>query len=126
MYQPLSIDLKTMEKQQQDVDVVCFLLSLKPEYESIRAQILGGLELQSISEFFSSDSACSSFDQSSQLSSKHNGNRAAFIAVDGGFGSPHGVRGGWGGLGFRGGCDSRGGDQTGSREPCKCTQCVHL
>jgi hypothetical protein len=30
MYQPLSTDLKKMEKQCQDVDVVRFLLGLKP------------------------------------------------------------------------------------------------
>ncbi len=37
MYQPLSTNLKTMEKQYQDVDVVWFLLGLKPDYESVRA-----------------------------------------------------------------------------------------
>jgi hypothetical protein len=36
MYQLLSNDLKTMEKQHQDVDVVWFLLNLKPEYETVR------------------------------------------------------------------------------------------
>jgi hypothetical protein len=39
MYQLLSNDLKTMEKQHQDVDVVWFLLNLKPEYETVRLQI---------------------------------------------------------------------------------------
>jgi hypothetical protein len=42
MYQPLSTGMKTMEKQYQDVDVVRFLLGLKPEYDSVCAQILGG------------------------------------------------------------------------------------
>ena len=53
MYQLLSIDLKKMEKQRQDVDVVRFLLGLKPEYESIHAQILGSLDLPSLPEMFS-------------------------------------------------------------------------
>jgi hypothetical protein len=35
MYQPLSIDFKTMGKQRQNVDVVRFLIGLKPEYESL-------------------------------------------------------------------------------------------
>jgi hypothetical protein len=41
LYQPLSIDLQKMEKQRQDVDVVRFLLGLRLEFESVRAQILG-------------------------------------------------------------------------------------
>jgi hypothetical protein len=53
MYQPLSTDLKKMEKQHQDVDVVRFLLGLKPEYESVSAHILGGSDLQLLSEVFS-------------------------------------------------------------------------
>ena len=42
-----------MEKQRQDVDVVRFLLGLKPEFESVRAQILGGSDLPSLPEVFS-------------------------------------------------------------------------
>lgn len=41
-----------MENQCQDVDVVQFRLGLKLEYESVRARILGGLELTSLLEFF--------------------------------------------------------------------------
>jgi hypothetical protein len=37
MHQPLSIDLKAMEKQHQDVDVNQLLLGFKIEYESICA-----------------------------------------------------------------------------------------
>jgi hypothetical protein len=53
LYQPLSTDLKKMEQQRQDVDVVWFLLGLKPEIESVRAQILGGSKLPSLLEVFS-------------------------------------------------------------------------
>jgi hypothetical protein len=40
-----------MDKQHQDVDVVKFLLGLKPEYESVHAQILGGSNLPSLEVF---------------------------------------------------------------------------
>jgi hypothetical protein len=39
--------MKVMEKQRQDVDVVRFLIGLKPEYESIRGRILGGSDIPS-------------------------------------------------------------------------------
>jgi hypothetical protein len=53
MYQPLPTGLKKMEKQSQDVDVVWFLLCLKPNYESVCAQVLGGSDLPSLPKVFS-------------------------------------------------------------------------
>jgi hypothetical protein len=119
MYQPLSTDLKTMEKQYQDVDVVRFLFGLKSEYESVRAQILGGSELPSLLEVFSQIHRATLFDTSSQLSSERNGDHTAFIAAIGGSSSSCVEHGGSGDRGSRGGQDSRGGGQTESREPCK-------
>jgi hypothetical protein len=123
MYQPLSTDLKKMEKQRQDVDVVRFLLSLKPEYESVRAQILGGSDLPLLSEVFSRLQRATITDHGSLLSADRNGDRAAFIAARGGYGSSRGGRGGRGGRGFRGGRDYRGGGRIGGRGPRKCTHC---
>lgn len=68
MYQPLSTSMKIMEQQYQDVDVVWFLLSLKPEYESVCAQILGGSELPSDPKVFSRIQRATLFDHGSQLS----------------------------------------------------------
>ena len=43
LYQPFSMDLKKVEQQRQDVDVVWFILGLKPEFKLVRVQILGAL-----------------------------------------------------------------------------------
>jgi hypothetical protein len=94
MYQPLSTGLKKMEKQHQDADVVRFLLGLKPEYEFVRAQILGASDLPSLPKVFSRVQCATLFDHSPQLSSEHNGECAASIAARGNFGSSHGGRGG--------------------------------
>jgi hypothetical protein len=109
MYQPLSTDLKKMDKQRQDVDVVRFLLGLKPEYESVRAQILGGSNLPSLPEVFSRIQRATLSDHGLALNSDRNGDRAAFIVARGGSGSSRGGRVSRGGRGFRGGRDSRGG-----------------
>lgn len=87
MYQPLSNNLKTMEKQRQNVDVVRFLLKLKPEYETINVQILGGSDLPSLPKVFSRIQHATLSNTSSQLSFEHNGDHTAFIATRGGTGS---------------------------------------
>jgi len=47
MYQLLSINVKVMERQRLDVDVVWFLLGLKSEYELFHAQSLDGSSFSS-------------------------------------------------------------------------------
>jgi hypothetical protein len=110
-----------MGKQSQDVDVVRFLLGLKPEYESVRAQILGGSDLPSLPEVFSQIQRATLFDHGPVLNSERDGDRVAFI--DGGSSSCCGGRVGRGGRGFHGGHDSRGGGRTGGLGSRKCTHC---
>jgi hypothetical protein len=62
-------------------------------------------------------------DHGSLLSTERNGDRAAFIAARGSYGSSHGGRGSRGGYGFRGGRDFRGGGRIGGRWPHKYTHC---
>jgi hypothetical protein len=81
MYQPLSIDLKKMEKQRQDADVVRFLLGLKPEYESIHAQILGGSDLPSLPKVFSRIQRATLSDHGLQMNYEHHGEHANFIVA---------------------------------------------
>jgi hypothetical protein len=52
-YISYSLLIKKMEKQHQDVDVVWFLLGLKPEYEYIPTHILGGSDLPLLLKVFS-------------------------------------------------------------------------
>jgi hypothetical protein len=60
-----------------------------------------------------------------QISSERTGERTAFIAARGSYGSSRGGHGGRGGCGFRGGCDYRGGGCIGGRGPRKCTHYGH-
>lgn len=80
MYQLLSNDLKKMEKQRQDVDVVRFLLSLKPLYESVRAQNLGASNLPSLLEVFSRVQHATIFGHGSPLSSKRKNSHLLDVA----------------------------------------------
>jgi hypothetical protein len=73
MYQPFSTDLQKMGKQRQDVDVVRFLLGLKPESESVRAQILGGSDLPSLLEVFSRIQRATLSDHGPALNSEREG-----------------------------------------------------
>jgi hypothetical protein len=73
MYQPLSTNLKKMEKQHQDVDVVWFLLGLKPEYEFVPAHVLSGFNSPLLPEVFSRLHRATISDHSSLLSMKRNG-----------------------------------------------------
>jgi hypothetical protein len=86
------------------VDVVRFLLDLKPEYGSVRAQILGGSDLPLLPEVFSHIQRATISNHGSLLSTKRNGDRAAFIAAHGSYGSSRegrGSRGGRDGRDFR-------------------------
>lgn len=123
MYQPLSTDLQKMGKQRQDVDVVRFLLGLKPEYESVRAQILGSSDLPSLPEVFSHIQRATLSNHGPVLNPDREGDRATFIAARGGSSSSRGGRVSRGGLGFCGGRDSRGSGRTGGRGSRKCTHC---
>jgi hypothetical protein len=118
-----SIDLKKMEKQRQDVDVVRFFLGLKPEYESVRAQILGGFDLPLLPEVFSRLQRATISNHSSLSSMERNGDRTAFIATCGSFSSSCGGRCSRGGRGFHGGRDYQGSGCIGGRGSHKCTHC---
>ena len=48
--QPLSTSLEVMQKQREHMVVLQFLARLKPEFESVRAQILGGADLPTLAE----------------------------------------------------------------------------
>jgi hypothetical protein len=111
-----------MGKQRQDVDVVRFLLDLKPEYELVCAQILGGSDLLSLREVFSRIQHATLSDHGLALNFECEGDRATFIAARGGSTSSRG-RVSRGGRGFRGGRDSRGGGRTGGHGSRKCTHC---
>lgn len=82
-YQLLSTNLKTIEKQNHDVDG-----KAKPKY--VCAQILGGLKLPSLRKVFLEFSALLSHT-GSQWSYESNGDRATFIATCGNIGSPMAV-----------------------------------
>jgi hypothetical protein len=105
-----------MAQQHQDVDVVRFLLGLKPEYESVRAQILGSSNLPSFRKVFPRIQRDTLSDHGPALNSERDGDRAAFIAARGGSGSSHG------GCVDRGGCGFRGG-RTGNCGSCECNHC---
>ena len=92
LHQPLSTDLRKMKKQRQDVDVVRFLLDLKPEFESVRAQILGGSNLPSLPEVFSRIQCANLFYHGFLLSYERIGERAAFVTTHGSSTSYHGGR----------------------------------
>jgi hypothetical protein len=106
MYQTLSTDVKVMEKQRQDADVVRFLIGLKPEYELICAQMLGGSDIPSLPEVFSRIQQATLLDNGSQISTDCSGDSYAFLASRGSSGSSLGGRGGCGGHSSRGGSDS--------------------
>jgi hypothetical protein len=84
---------------------------------------LGGFDLPSLPEVFSRIQCATLFGHDSYLSYERTGECDAFVTTHGSSGSYRGRRGGRGGCGFRGGHDSRGGGQTSSHEPCKCTHC---
>jgi hypothetical protein len=72
MYQLLSTGMKVIEKQRQDVDVQ-FLIGLKLEYESVYAQILGGLDIPSLPKVFSQIQCATLSNSSSHISSNCSG-----------------------------------------------------
>jgi hypothetical protein len=90
LYQLPSTNLRKIEKQHQDVDVVQLLLGLKPEFESVRVQILGGSDLPSLPEVFSQIQRANLSDHGSPLSYERIGERAAFVTTRGSSSSYHG------------------------------------
>ncbi|KAG6631310.1 hypothetical protein CIPAW_13G082800 [Carya illinoinensis] len=108
MYQPVTSDVPSMLKQREDFNIVRFLVGLKPEYESVRSQILASPQLPSFPDVFSRL-------QRATLSSDQSNDRSALTTS---YVAPT-VRGGWSGRGARGGRDNR----TRGREFRKCTHC---
>ncbi|KAG6651974.1 hypothetical protein CIPAW_06G151000 [Carya illinoinensis] len=53
MYQLVTSDVPSMLKQREDFNIVRFLVGLKPEYESVRSQILASPKLPSFPDVFS-------------------------------------------------------------------------
>ena len=52
-YHLFTPNVTVLQKPREELDVVFFLIGLKPEYELIRLQILGGFKLPSLLEVFS-------------------------------------------------------------------------
>lgn len=83
MYQHGSSDVPRMQQHREDLNVDYFLISLRSEYEPIRAQILDSLKLPSHSDvFFRHQSATLSWNNS-QLSSEDYGDKSPFVASHG-------------------------------------------
>ncbi|KAG2729929.1 hypothetical protein I3760_01G271600 [Carya illinoinensis] len=53
MYRPITSDVSSMLKQREDFNIVRFLVGLKPEFESVRSQILASTQLPSFLDVFS-------------------------------------------------------------------------
>lgn len=93
-YQHSSSDVPHMQQQREDLNVVYFLISLRSEYEPIRAQILDSLKLPLHSDvFFRHQSATLSWNNS-QLSSEDDGDRSPFVTSHGSLTSREGRGGG--------------------------------
>ncbi|KAF5452519.1 hypothetical protein F2P56_027505 [Juglans regia] len=118
MYQPITSDVSSMLKQREDFNVVRFLVGLKPEYESVRSQILASPQLPPFPDVFSRLQRATLSGQGSQFSSDQSNERSALAAS---YVAPGG-RGGRSGRGARGGRDTRG-NRTRGRESRKCTHC---
>jgi hypothetical protein len=82
------------------VDVDWFLHGLKPEFESIRAQILGGSNLPSLLEVFSRIQQATIFDHGSQVSYERISECTDFVTTCGSFDSYRGRHGNCSGRGF--------------------------
>ncbi|XP_041004548.1 uncharacterized protein LOC121249809 [Juglans microcarpa x Juglans regia] len=96
-----------MLKQREDFNVVRFLVGLKPEYESMRSQILASPQLPSFPDVFSRLQRATLSGQGSQFSSDQSNERSALAASY---------------FAARGGRDARG-NRTRGRESRKCTHC---
>ncbi|KAG2720948.1 hypothetical protein I3760_02G058300 [Carya illinoinensis] len=112
MYQPVTSDVPSMLKQREDFNIVRFLVGLKPEYESVRSQILASPQLPSFPDVFSRL-------QRATLSSDQSNERFALTAS---YVAPAG-RGGRSGRGARGGARGGRDNRTRGREFRKCTHC---
>ncbi|XP_042946557.1 uncharacterized protein LOC122279793 isoform X1 [Carya illinoinensis] len=112
VYQPVTSDVPSMLKQREDFNIVRFLVGLKPEYESVRSQILASPQLPSFPDVFSRlQRATLSSDQSNERSAL----TASYVAPAG--------RGGQSGRGARGGARGGRDNRTRGREFRKCTHC---
>ncbi|KAG2712596.1 hypothetical protein I3760_04G134200 [Carya illinoinensis] len=69
IYQPITFDVSIMLKQREELNVVRFLIGLKPEYESVRSQILASPQLPSFPDVFSRLQRATLSGLGSQLSS---------------------------------------------------------
>ncbi|KAG7986958.1 hypothetical protein I3843_03G108700 [Carya illinoinensis] len=112
VYQPVTSDVPSMLKQREDFNIIRFLVGLKPEYESVRSQILASPQLPSFPDVFSRlQRATLSSDQSNERSAL----TASYVAPAG--------RGGQSGRGARGGARGGRDNRTRGREFRKCTHC---
>ncbi|KAF5453280.1 hypothetical protein F2P56_028194 [Juglans regia] len=118
IYQPITFDVSSMLQQREKFNVVQFLVSLKPEYESVRSQILASPQLPSFLDVFSRLQQATLSGQGSQLSFDQSNEISALVASYVALGG----RGGQGGRGAHGGHDARG-NCTRGRESRKCTHC---
>ncbi|GKB59329.1 hypothetical protein Tco_0915515 [Tanacetum coccineum] len=50
---PISADVKVMQKQREQIDVMSFLTGLRPEFDSLRCQFLNEYEIPSLKDTFS-------------------------------------------------------------------------
>ncbi|KAG2702423.1 hypothetical protein I3760_06G089200 [Carya illinoinensis] len=67
--QPITFDVSTMLKQREEFNVVRFLIGLKPEYESVRSQILASPQLPSFPDVLPRLQRATLSGQGCQLSS---------------------------------------------------------
>ena len=111
--QPLSTSLEVMQKQREQMVVLRFLAGLKPEFEAVRAQILGGADLPTLAETYArvmrTVSACPTAVVPSD-------NKFALLST------PQYSPGGGRGNRRRGGRNSRGGRSGRGPRP-QCTHC---
>ncbi|XP_059647309.1 uncharacterized protein LOC132293728 [Cornus florida] len=119
LYQPITVDVRSMQQQRGDFNVVRFLTGLSSAYESLRAQIMGSPTLPSFAEVFSRLQRATLASDTSNLNTGQSGERSALVVSKG---EHNAYRGGRGGRSTRGGRDSRGGRGCG-RESRKCPHC---
>ncbi|XP_059654330.1 uncharacterized protein LOC132301059 [Cornus florida] len=119
MYQPITADVRGMQQQREDFNVVRFLTGLLSTYEPFRAQIMGSPTLPSLAEVFSRLQRATLASDNSNLNSGQSGESSAWVVSKG---EHNAYRGGRGGRSTHGGRDSWGGCGRG-RESRKCTHC---
>ncbi len=103
---PISSDVQEMHRQREHLVIMTFLAGLKPEFEPVRAQILGGVELPSLPEVYSrlsrsfaKESPTNYSSDRSVLAVQSNPQARSGSQVRGGLGGSRVGRGGRGGRG---------------------------